>query len=258
MGILSRIKRRELEGFKEFVTSLETTTESRRKEIIQIATLEDPIYMSWVLKNISSAKEIIKLSSDQIEKILKALPNGVFVLAKAFYNQPEIEYIKTQVLSRYMLSEFEECLQKVKGLKKAEHEGCQFLIMKMARDLQAKEDIYGPFWFLPPVELMKEDKMKSFTGLTEIKFENGTLAAKGPIVKNLRDGEWEHFFDNGKLMAKGDYDQGQKIGPWSFWYVNGNIKSTGIFKNDSKHGVWKEFDQEGKESSCNYEEGKRL
>ncbi len=258
MGMLSRIKRKELEGFKEFVTNLETTTEARRKEIIQVAVLEDPIYMSWVIKNITTAEEVVKLSSDQIEKIINNLPSGLLVMAKAFFNTPELTYLKEQVISRYMVADFNDYLASITTLKRAEQEGAQFLIMKVMRSLQAKEDIYGPIWQLPPVELMREDKMQSVTGFKEIKFDNGAIAAKGHMIKNHRHGEWHHFFENGKLMAKGTYDQGQKVGTWSFWYLNGKTKAEGSFKNDSKHGPWNEYDHEGNMVVAEYEEGKRL
>lgn len=258
MGMLTRIKRREIEGFKDFVKNLEITSDSRRKEIIQVAVLEDPIYMSIVIKNITDAFEIIKLSSDQVEKIIKALPNGLQVFAKAFFNTKEIDFIKDQVLPRFMVKEFEEFLTAVGQLKKADQEGAQFLIVKMARFLQEKEDIYGPMWMFPSAELMAEDKMKSFTGMVELKFENNCIAARGQSIKNKRQGIWEHFFENGKLMAKGSYEQGLKEGPWQFWYLNGKLKAEGAFKNDSKHGLWKEFDQDGKIAVVQYDEGKRL
>jgi hypothetical protein len=258
MGILNRIKRQELDGFREFVTNLETTTESKRKEIIQLAVLEDPIYMNWILKNITDVNKVIRLSSDQFEKILKNLPNGLQILSRAFYNHPDLEFIKTQVLTRFMLGEFEDYLSNIKALKKSEQEGAQFLIMKSMRLLQAQEQIIGPHWFLPPIEIMREDKMKSISGVSEIFFENGNLAARGEILKNLREGFWEHFFENGKLMANGEYDQGQKSGSWSFWYISGKIKSQGEFKNDMKHGTWKEYDSEGTVTVVEFEEGKRL
>jgi hypothetical protein len=258
MGMLSRIKRREIEGFKDFVKNLEITAESRRKEIIQVAVLEDPIFMTWVMRNLIDASEIIKLSSDQVEKVLKALPNGLQVLAKAFFNTKEIDFIKDQVLPRYMVKEFEEYLAAISQLKKAEQEGAQFLIVKMARYLQEKEDIYGPPWMFPSAELMADDKMKSFTGMAEIKFENNVIAARGQIIKNNRQGIWDHYFENGKIMARGSYEQGMKEGPWQFWYLNGKLKAEGAFKYDSKHGLWKEFDQEGNVNVVQYEEGKRL
>jgi hypothetical protein len=258
MGILNRIKRQELSGFRDFVINLETTTESKRKEIIQLAALEDPLYVNWVLKNMTDVNQVIRLSSDQFEKILKNLPNGLQILARAFYNRPEIDFIKSQVLTRFMLGEFDEYLSNIKNLKKSEQEGAQFLIMKSMRLLQSQELISGPHWYLPPIEIMREDKMKSISGIAEVFFENGNLAARGEISKNQREGHWEHFFENGKLMAEGEYDQGQKSGKWSFWYVSGKIKSQGEFKNDMKHGTWKEYDSEGIVTVVEFEEGKRL
>lgn len=258
MAMLTRLKRRELEGFKEFVCNLETTPESRRKEILQLAALEDPIYTSWVIKNLAHVNDILKLSSNQIDKILKTIPNGLNAFAKAFYNTEQIAYIKEQVLSRYMLAEFEEFLLAVHNLKKAEQEGAQFLILKVVRELQRKEEIEGPYWSLPPIDLMNEEKMKVFNGDFEIKFDNGTIAAKGSILKSQRHGIWEHFFENNRLMARGFYRVGLKNGTWEFWYLNGKVKAKGPFKDDNKHGEWHEFDLAGVETIVHYEDGKKL
>lgn len=257
MAMLSRLKRRELEGFKEFVCNLEVTPESRRKEIIQLAALEDPIYTSWVIRNLTTASAVLKLSSDQINKVIKTIPSGLNTLAKAFYNTEMIPFIKEQVLSRYMLSDFEEYLMAISGLKKAEQEGAQFLILKVVRELQRKEEIEGPFWSLPPISLMNEEKIIADCEL-EIKFDNGVVAARGSILKNQRHGIWEHYFENGQLMARGFYRSGLKNGGWEFWYLNGNTKAKGSFKDDNKHREWYEYDQAGILTLVQYEDGKKL
>lgn len=258
MGMLTRLKRRELEGFKEFVCNLETTPESRRKEILQLAALEDPLYTSWVIKNITTINSILKLSSDQIDKVLKTIPNGINALAKAFYNSEQIPFIKEQVLSRYMLSDFEEYLVAISALKKSEQEGSQFLILKVVRELQRKGEIEGPFWSLPPIDLMNEEKMTSFNGEVEIKFDNGAVAAKGTMLKSQRHGIWEHYFESAQIMARGFYRAGLKNGNWEFWYLNGKVKAKGAFKDDNKHGEWHEYDQTGTETLVKYEQGKKL
>lgn len=258
MGMLTRLKKKELDGFKEFVCNLETTPETRRKEILQLAALEDPIYASWVMKNMASANDVLKLSSDQIDKVIKTLPNGLNVLAKAFYNSEKVSFIKEQVLSRYMLSDFEEFYAAISSLKKSEQEGSQFLLLKVVRDLQRKEEIEGPFWSLPPISLMNEEKLDVMNGDVEIKFDNGKVAAKGSVLKGDRHGIWEHYFENAQLMAKGFYRAGLKNGSWEFWYLNGKVKAKGSFKDDNKHGDWIEFDSTGTETLAKYEYGKKL
>ncbi len=52
MDILSKHKKNNSEGFKNFVVHLEAMHIQTRKNIIQTSLLEDPVYMHWILKNI--------------------------------------------------------------------------------------------------------------------------------------------------------------------------------------------------------------
>lgn len=248
MGILNRLKRNEYEGFKDFICSLETTTELKRKDILMSAMLEDPIFTTWVVKNLKTIDHFLNLSTDQIEAVLKIIPNSPLILARAFYKNEKMQSMKDQIVPRYLQTDYKEFSSMIKELRKAEQEGAQFTILRYTRELQRKEEITGFMWNLPPIELMKEDKMQNYTGDFEVKFESGQLAAKGQIVKNFRVGDWNHFYENGQLMAKGNYDQGNKHGEWNFWYSNGKLRSNGYFKNDFKYGAWKEYDRNGIEN----------
>ena len=68
--MLERIKKKQLDGFREFVVSLETTSMQSRGQIFTSGVLEDPLYMSWVMKNIRTYEDFLKLPADEIEKVL--------------------------------------------------------------------------------------------------------------------------------------------------------------------------------------------
>ena len=67
MGILERIKKRHYDGFKEFVMNMETTGGSSRQQIFLTGILEDPVFMSHVMKNIHSFDDFVSLPSDEID-----------------------------------------------------------------------------------------------------------------------------------------------------------------------------------------------
>jgi hypothetical protein len=243
-SILKRIKRKEYDGFKDFVRSLETTAHSKRVEIIQAAILEDPVYMTYIFKNMTTANEVIELVADSIDVVVKNMPNAISTLAKAFYKSDKIDYIMNEVLTAGMAKDFEEELGLITELKVAERDAAQYLLVKTYRDLQEQEYIYGKSWDFPPGHLVKEDGARQ-EGHVVIEFENGQTAAEGDFMKGNREGTWVHYYENGVIMARGNWKSGMKEGEWTFWHANGKKKAQGIYREDVKEGTWQYFDRNG-------------
>lgn len=257
--MLERIKKKETAGFKEFVSNLETTAIEKRLDIIQLAILEDPIYMEWVLKNVITVDKVLDLPTEEIRMICQNLPNGIPLLAKTFYKTSFDNKLLNGILPQEFLAEYKDAADAIPSLTKSSQDAAGFLVLKTMRTLQEKDQIVGPSWLLPPVEILKSlNKIQHESGFQEITFDNGVIAAKGNIVRNKRDGEWCHYFQNGKLMAKGTYSKGYKHGIWTFYYSDEKIKSQGEYIYDSKEGEWSEVDKNGVKVTVVYKEGLKV
>jgi hypothetical protein len=245
MGILRRIKKKEFEGFKDFVKSLETTAHSKRLNIIEAGILEDPVYMMYVFKNMTTPNEVIELVNDSIDMFVKSMPNAINTLAKAFYKTDKVDFILNEVLPKGLAKDFEEELGLITELRQSEKDAAGYLLIQTYRDLQAQEYIYGKAWDFPPNNILKDDPNNRPEGHTVISFENGQTAAEGDMVKGRREGTWVHYYENGVIMARGNWREGLKEGEWTFWHANGKKKSQGVYKEDVKDGTWHNFDRNG-------------
>ncbi len=244
-SILRRIKKKEFDGFKDFVRSLETTAHSKRVDIIQAAILEDPIYMIYIFKNMTNPGEVIELVNDSIDVFVKNLPNSMNTLARAFFGTDKIEFIKNEVLPKGLAKDFEEELGLIKELKQSEKEAAGYLMIQTYRSLQEQEFIYGKPWDFPPANVIKEDSTARQEGHVITNFENGQVAAEGDFIKGKREGTWVHYYENGVIMARGNWREGMKEGEWTFWHANGKKKCQGIYREDVKEGNWLYFDRNG-------------
>ena len=87
MGMLDRIKKKQLLGFKEFVQNMETTAGPKRVQIFMAGVLEDPIYMDWVMRNIRTFSDLLKLPSEEIEKVLMSQEQLLQLFAKSIFKE---------------------------------------------------------------------------------------------------------------------------------------------------------------------------
>ena len=253
MVLLDRIKKRQIDGFKDFVINMETTGGQTRGQIFTAGVLEDPIFMSWVMKNIRTFEDFLQINSDDIEKVLTSQDQILPIFAKCVFSPEEEKVMKLEsVIPRYM-GKLKDELSYLKEVSDQEREGARFFIMKVARKLQKEEMIQGFSWSLPPQDLFYPKLMKD--GVQKLFFENGTLAAEGEYLKGKRLGFWRHNYDTGTILAEGDYSDGLKNGVWVFYYSNGSIRSQGKYKSDLKHGKWKEWDRKGHVTENEYHEG---
>lgn len=252
MGMLDRIKKKQLIGFKEFVQNMETTAGPKRIHIFMTGVLEDPIYMNWVMKNIKNFSNVLTLPSEEIEAVLMLQEQMISLFAKAIKKE---EVDPLELLPR-LGNRVRDELSYIGELSDQEIDSAKAYILKMTRQLQMEERIRGFDWQLPPQDVFFNKQVKD--GRVQILFENGILAAEGDCLKGKRVGYWKHNYDNGKLLAEGEYIDGLKVGTWVFYYSNGNVKSQGKYLNDQKHGLWQEWDRQGVMTELKYREGVKV
>jgi antitoxin component YwqK of YwqJK toxin-antitoxin module len=253
MGMLDRIKKRSFDGFKEFVLSMETTGGAGRQQILMAGILEDPIFMSYVMKNVRTFDDFLNLPSGDIDTVLKTQDQIMSVMAKCIFGMPEdkIKSIESSI-PKYM-SKLKDELSYLKEVTPGEKEGAKYFILRIVRKLQQEENIEGFRWELPPNGIFHPRIYKD--GKAEIYFESGVLAATGDIVKGRRFSAWKHYYDTGTLMAEGEYYEGLKTGVWIYYFGNGKIRSQGKYKSDLKQGQWKEWDRSGVETLAEFNDG---
>jgi hypothetical protein len=251
--MLDRIKKRQFDGFKEFVQSMEITASASRQQIIMTGILEDPIFMTFVIKNLKTFNDFLKLSSDDITAVLRTKDQMLGLFAKSVHGKTPEEMAEIESLIPTLRSKFKDELSYLAEVSTAEKESAKFFMVKTARLMQMEERIMGFPWVLPPQDLFYPKALKD--GKFETHFESGVLAVQGEIFKNKRTNYWKHYYDNGKLLAEGEYSEGMKRGEWKFYFSSGNPKSQGKYMADLKQGQWKEWDRDGKENQCEYFEG---
>lgn len=256
MGMLERIKKKQLDGFREFVMNLETTSLASRGQIFTSGVLEDPMYMSWVMKNIRTFDDFMKLPGDEIEKVLTSQENILNVFVRALEGERESISPVLEGTIPKLYSRIKDEWEYVKDVSPDMRISARSHIMKVARKLQMSESIHGFRWQLPPMDVFYPRTFKD--GLTEICFDSGVMAAKGMMEKNHRVGPWVHYYDNGRILAQGDYLHGLKEGDWTFFYSSGKLRAKGRYFADLRNGLWQEWDREGVPSEVEYKEGVRI
>ncbi len=248
MDMLKRIKKKETKGFKDFVQSLETTSQLKRKEIIVRGLIEDPLYMSWVMKNFIDYTYLFKLSTDELMTLMTRLTNGIQMFVKAFMDTVQEDVLIGELLTPGMTKNYKDERKCNKKIPNGVQVSTQFLIVKAIRDLQS-EGALGPFlWKLPSVEILCVRKYPPKDGVLELFYESEKLAAKGKMEKGLRHGQWLHFYENGKILAQGNYYRGQYHDYWEIKYPSGEPMSQGEYYQGEKIGEWKSWDLEGVEA----------
>lgn len=253
--MLDRIKKRQLDGFKEFVQNMEITAAGKRQQIITAGILEDPNFMSWVLKNMKVMDDFLSLPSEDLEAVLVSHPQIVTIFAKAIKDLPT-EKQDSILNSIRFSSQIKDELSYLTTVEIAEREGARYFLIKTVRKLQQEEKIQGFPWKLPPMDVFYPKTYAD--GATEIFFQTGILAAKGEMLKNKRTGRWIHHYDNGSLLAKGEYTLGLKSGEWEFYYGNGKIRAKGLYFDDARGGVWDEWDRNGEKKEVYYRDGVKM
>jgi hypothetical protein len=256
MLMLDRIKKRQLDGFKEFVQNMEITALSKRQQIMTAGILEDPNFMSWVVKNLKAMDDVLNLPTDEMEKVLASQAQIMNIFAKAISDLPQDQITNVVNSNPRFAAQIKDELAYLKAVENAEREGARYYLVKSVRKLQEEEVINGFGWKLPPMDVFYPRTFED--GKVDIYFETGVLAATGEMIKNKRIGKWTHFYDTGTLLASGEYTEGLKTGEWEFFYANGKPRAKGLYFDDLRGGVWDEWDRAGKQKEVYYKDGAKV
>lgn len=254
--MLDRIKKKQWDGFKEFVENMEVTSSAQRPAILMNGILEDPRFMRWVTKNLRGFHDFLQLPGDEIEQVLKSNESVMDVFAKAVEIRSEEEMVNLSRQLPRIFGKLKDALEFAKETSPAERESAQFFLLKTVRKMQRQEALNGFRWELPPPEVFHE-RPAIKEGILQILFEDGKLAAEGEVLKGKRIGPWKHFYDDGKLFAEGPYLDGLKHGAWMFYYGQGTPRSEGKFLADVRQGIWQEWDRNGNVGEVEWHDGKR-
>lgn len=253
--MLDRIKKKQIEGFKEFVINMETAAIDKRVQIFTAGVLEDPVFMNYVMKNIKTFQDLLNLRSEDLDKIVLSQEQILTLFAKSLHSSRELESFSIESALPHLTSRFRDELSYIKEISPKEQDGARTFILKLARKLQMEERIIGFSWILPPQDIYYPKIYKD--GPLKILYENQSVALEGEIKKGRRSGIWKHYYDNGKILAEGDYQDGIKAGDWKFYYGNGSLKAEGKYRGDSKNGTWREWDRNGNSAEITYIDGIR-
>lgn len=256
MGMLERIKKKQIDGFKDFVQNLEITAGSTKHQIFTTGVLDDPVYMSWVMKNLKTFEDFMKLPTEDIEEVLSHQDRIISIFVKCFWGEGEDKITGLESVIPRFMSQIRDEVSYIQNVTPSEKEGARYYMVKSVRKLMSEEKINGFRWELPPMDIFYTRTYKN--GLVELFYESGAIAAKGPMEANKRTGQWQHFYETGQTLAFGDYYEGVKVGEWTFNYANGKVKSAGKYIADDKHGIWKEWDKNGEMKETVFSEGVKV
>ncbi len=62
-------------------------------------------------------------------------------------------------------------------------------------------------------------------GPSVTRYENGSKAAEGSYVEDLKEGEWTFWHENGQMSGRGTFHEGKPDGVWTAWRVDGSKES---------------------------------
>jgi hypothetical protein len=141
MGMLDRIKKRQLDGFKEFVLNMETTTASSRQHILMTGILEDPVFMTHVMKNVRTFDDFLNLPIDEIDLVLRSQEQIMGVFAKCVHGLESDTIGMLEGMIPKYISKLKDELSYLKEVSPSEKEGAKYFILKAIRKLQMQESI---------------------------------------------------------------------------------------------------------------------
>lgn len=81
--------------------------------------------------------------------------------------------------------------------------------------------------------------------MTEEKWSNGNIKAKGLMACGSKSGVWSYFNEKGDLVEKYALVKEKKEGIYQDFHTNGNVKNEGLYDNDSRKGDWKSYHSTG-------------
>lgn len=65
-------------------------------------------------------------------------------------------------------------------------------------------------------------------------FKDGALKAKGPLIKNKKEGLWQFYHRSGELWKEGAYLKGKKEGRWQRFSAEGQVEEDAHYEKGLK------------------------
>lgn len=257
MNTLNKHKKKGLEGFKKFVCSLEGMADKTRLKVVQVAILEDPVYLMAAMSNLINFEYLFKFDGEEKQKIFNSVPGGIKTLLFAIKGHPrEVEFIND--LDSKTVTQYKDESEYFTPPSFGQTLTAQKSFVEAMRKLQEGFAIKSFEWKLPSDGVINGLAFSSASsnGTFILKYDSGIVALEGELEKKIRIGEWKHYYPNGTIMAEGVYISNEKAGPWTFYYSNENVKAKGEFRENLKEGEWEEYDKNGEMFQVNYKRGK--
>lgn len=243
--MLDRHKKLGVEGFKNFVRNIETTPKSKRDNVVDLSFVEDPIYVSYALKNILTIERVLELSLDDLKLFVGESEDNLLVFIKAFARTKVFPEVEENILSKIASkSQVADLVGFAKKTNTPPGE-LQAILIKLLRNMIDQDKLKNFPWVFPDASSLNLGRLNGKTGPYSKRYETGKVALVGSLVRGKRNGIWDIFHENGKLFAEGQYDNGIKTGFWTFFHPDGGRKAYGNFSRDTKQGKWKLWDLNG-------------
>jgi hypothetical protein len=257
VNTLSKHKKKGPDGFKNFVCSLEGMAEKTRLKVVQVAILEDPVYLMAALSNMVGFDYIFRYEGKEAKKIFEAVPGGVKTLLFALYAHDKADQFLSN-LDNSTQSSYKDEKEYFKEPEVSQINTARNSYVKAMRDLQNDFRIEAFEWKMPSLTIINGEGFSkaASTGVFTLSYDSGAKALEGELEKKLRIGEWKHYYPNETLMAEGYYVSSEKAGNWTFYYSDGNIKSKGEYRENLREGKWEEYDKEGLMMQVIYKRGR--
>ena len=258
MYLLAKHQSKGSVGFKRFVQNLVGMESDRRAHILQLASLEDPVYTLWVIKNIYDINILFKLGKEYFPDLFGKLKKNLEIFVRAFKDTPEEYKFLEEYLDEGTAKNYQEMAQSMGRIPAAATQGTRILILEALHELQSLEIIQEIKWELPSEKIINGVLPSEKVGNFSMSYNKSMLALQGKYVEKMREGRWLHFYPQNKLMAEGFYHQNEKVDDWIFYYPNGKKQEEGRYKEDLRHGKWQQYGMDGAVTEVEYIRGKLI
>lgn len=236
------------------VCNLENSPLSTRQNIIQMAILEDPVYMRWVLMNLIEFDYIFTIGQDDFERVVDTIPNNTKVMALAFYLSPLEDRFLEELIPEKYKQRYGEEVDYLSDFTLEQHQMARRQILHKMRQLQRSTVIREFEWQMPSGDIASGLHIKiPAKGPFELFYEDGKLALSGQFENKLREGMWQHYYSNGQMIAEGIYISEEKEGDWTFYKEDGSLMAQGAYHQDSRTGDWTIYDANGESKVLNFD-----
>ena len=259
MGILKKHQSKGVKGFKNFVRNLVGMNTKKRTEILELTSLEDPVYSLWILKNLYDINILFDLAAGHFPEIYAKFGRKLDIFVKAFHGTNEEEKFLEEILEPTLHAAYKDEVEySAKEVTPGVTHTARVMILDKIHELQDQDIISDLKWELPSKPILMGITNHPKSGPYEYYYEEGMVALKGSYEDKLREGEWVHYYPGNKIMAHGYYHQDEKCDEWVFYYPSGQKKAEGNYKENLRDGEWTHWDQQGNETKVTYKRGRAV